>query len=394
MVHRLFAFCGVKRCQGQNVKKRAQHARTARPARTRTVFNINRILSQHQPQRRHRRRRSHWIDLPLSYYLEVRKQLNRLSSEFFYWGVNKRQNSKMKVPTAEGGYPYLELLPIELVRYVLSFADIPSLGALIQTGQNASAIEASSDYVWADLVRRRFRMETQRTAPKYHGGRSWKHAYRSMARCNRLFKSRYTSNRKVVFAKNDQRANPSEDPAVSLWVTVGHTENCETRFVRGDDNRFVELFLCLQNVSSSSGTVKVNVMDAALRLVGNNADNGVRLVQKEAPWRPKLRLSDESKTDKTSVEACDIRKGITLAPFQVAVVSVHFPCAGDMFETDILAKAVALDLPVRRLMKESGNGELSNVSALFLPESAIWNYYTELPGGCLTLTDRYRLVAT
>jgi hypothetical protein len=211
-----------------------------------------------------------------------------------------------------------------------------------------------------------------------------------------LFKSRYTSNRKVVFAKNDQRANSSEDPAVGIWVTVGHTENCETRCVRGDENRFVELFLCLQNVSSSCGTVKVNVMDATLRLVGSHADNGIRQVHREAPWRPKLRLCDESKANKTSREAFDLRSGITLAPFQIAVVSVHFPCAGDVFETDILAKAVALDVPVRRLKpnEESASRELSHVSALFLPESAVWNYYTELPGGCLALTDRYRLLAT
>ena len=131
------------------------------------------------------------------------------------------------------GYPYLELLPVELVRHVFSFADIPSLGAMIQTGQHTVAIEASSDFVWADLVRRRFRVETQRTAPKYHGGRSWKLAYRSMSRCNSL--------------------KPNE---------------------------------------------------------------------------------------------------------------------------------------------ESASRDLSHVSALFLPESAVWNYYTELPGGCLALTDRYRLLAT
>ena len=43
--------------------------------------------------------------------------------------------------------------------------------------------------------------------------------------------------------------------------------------------------------------------------------------------------------------------------------------------------------------KDKVNFKSIDVSiARFLEEDALWEYYTHLPGGCLSLTDRSRLV--
>jgi hypothetical protein len=323
-----------------------------------------------------------------------------------------------------------DMLPVEVNRIIFSFCDIPSLGNIAQTGSNALAQYASDDTTWAKLVERRFRIATKKSSPRLNGGHTWKHAYSSMSISDRIPKAgRYTSSQKIVFAKsrsNQRKGNGS----VSLWVLMGHTENCKTRTVRqcerarGESNneRYVELYLCMQNVKSGGGEVTVDVVEATLVLMGSSGscDPLVSRVCKTglSLW-PRLLFHDTMEavspklaSDVDPFNDCDISNGVKLRPFDVVVVSVHFPCASDIFETDFLARAVSLHVPVRKpgeMTKETCDATISvassstsarnsmalippHASAFFIPENVVWNYYMELPGGFLALVDRFQML--
>ena len=328
-----------------------------------------------------------------------------------------------------------DVLPVEVIRIVFCFCDVPSLGNIAQTGHNALSTFASDDITWAMLVERRFRIVTKKSSPRLNGGHSWKHAYYSMAISDRIPKAgRYTSSQKIVFAKgrsNQKKVNGS----ISLWVLIGHTENCKTRTVRqceraqdadhGSNERYVELYLCLQNVKSGGGEVTADILESTLVLMGNSESFDPlvsRVCKSDLFLRPKVLFHDTMEASPATKSAadypyCDISNGVTLRPFDVVVVSVHFPCATDIFETDFLARAVSLHVPVRKpgmtvnetsevtavaspsaTMQDTEVGARSamtlfppHASAFFIPENAVWNYYMELPGGFLTLVDRFQM---
>jgi hypothetical protein len=183
----------------------------------------------------------------------------------------------------------------------------------------------------------------------------------------------------------------------------------------GDDKRYVELYLCLQNVKSGGGDVVANVMDAALVLMGNSESYDPL---KYGSLRPKVLLHEtkESCSLKATGEsddhlAFDITDGVKIRPFDIVVISVHFPCSSEVYETDFLARAVSLHVPVRKSSDDGNESVLvsrdaaslvvtphaettmsSEASAYFIPEKDVWNYYDQLPGGCLTLVDRFCMV--
>jgi len=315
-----------------------------------------------------------------------------------------------------------DLLPVELIRIVFLFADIPSLGKIAQTGWNVLAQYARDDTTWARLVEKRFRILTKKSRPVLHGGHSWKQAYFSMNHSDRIPRSRYTGSQKVVFAKgrsNQRKTNGESSSPVSLWVLMGHTENCKTRTIRrcertrytpseeSNNERFVELYLCMQNVKSGSGDVTVDVLDATLALMGisGSYDPVISRVHKSgSSLQPRVLFHDTTPASDGSPFDRDMSGGITLRPFDIAVVSVHFPCASDVFETDFLARAISVHVPVRKPSKSakcsndavavassSERTHETQASAFFIPENDVWNYYTELPGNFLTLVDRFQM---
>jgi hypothetical protein len=181
----------------------------------------------------------------------------------------------------------------------------------------------------------------------------------------------------------------------------------------GDNKRYVELYLCLQNVKSSGGEVVANVMDAALVLMGNSESYDPL---KYGSLRPKVLLHETKETcslkatgDCDGTFAFDITNGVKIRPFDIVVISVHFPCSSDVYETDFLARAVSLHVPVRKSSEEETEGVVSPdaallletphatamssaASAYFIPEKDVWNYYDQLPGGCLTLVNRFCMI--
>lgn len=314
-----------------------------------------------------------------------------------------------------------DVLPDEVIHIVFLFADIPALGKIAETGKNMLSKLACNDDTWSNLVERRFRVSTKKSRPVLHGGRSWKQAFFSMSHSDRIPRGRYTGSQKAVFAKGrsiQRKPNNGASSPVRLWVLMGHTENCKTRTVRqsragaseesNNNERFVELYLCMQNIKSGAGDVTVDVLDATLALMGSTdgSDSLVSRVRKPgSSLQPKVLYHDTMSYPSADPFDYDVSSGIKLRPFQVAVISVHFPCASDIFETDFLSRAVSVHVPVRKPAAKKGEENTVaaavassstmtqevDASAYFLPEDDIWNHYMELPGNCLTLVDRFQM---
>jgi hypothetical protein len=122
---------------------------------------------------------------------------------------------------------------------------------------------------------------------------------------------------------------------------------------------------------------------------GNAYDPLTSQVQQNgSSLRPKVLFHD---TDGGLFDS-DLTNGIKLRPFDMAIVSVHFPCASDVFETDFLARALSVHVPVYSSGKTANDDNShTEASAFFIPESDVWNYYMELPGNFLTLVDRFHM---
>lgn len=293
-------------------------------------------------------------------------------------------------------------LPEELIRLVYSFADIPSLSALSRTSKSPLFQYTLDNTTWSNLVERRFRITTKTSRPKFHGGSTWKDAYRSLSCCNRIPRTRLTTKHKVVFAKRGGEGSENSQNPVSLWALIFHTDNCETRTrrnsLRAGNSRYVCLRLCIQN-TKSSGEFSVNVNDASIKIaaISEHCSHGA---VSTGSLRPRIVAFSGMTAHRDVSDITDSAGDLTLGPFAFAVVAVHFPCASDMvFETDFLCRAVSVHVPVnssnghsRCYNDESKEAGTSHASAFFLPENEVWNYYMQLPGGCLALTDRYRLM--
>ena len=129
------------------------------------------------------------------------------------------------------------------------------------------------------------------------------------------------------------------------------------------------------------------------------------------PWKPQIilkrRFADndiaqqQSTVDAEEWNAKCGEKDIILRPFEVVVLSVHISCPETfVYETDVLSSMAMIREPVAadgwpsiKDVDGSTAVKKKDISvARFLPEDEIWEYYCQLPGGCLSLTDRSRLV--
>lgn len=419
-----------------------------------------------------------------------------------------------------------DALPPEVLRSVLSYMDIASLGAVSATHRAAAdnfAALAADDVTWYGLLQRRFGIgRRHRRAPRgkqegvvlverssssslsslgagrgdaarrgrgrrpaAYGGATWKDAYRSLAATMRVPETRLTSGSGgharggggrggATFASPQTRGRvrggaktqTSVADFVGLWCMVHHAENCCTKTAahdagrrrrRGDpdidrrplpyrlDRRYIELKLCLQNTKSGFGRVAVPDV-AALRIVTPDEEEyfaawgwdkwdddyapTFQLV-KEGPWAPKVLLrrrpdddvadGERGRDDARTRPADDVRD-LVLRPFEVVVLSVHVACPeGHVYETDVLASAASLRLPVvaagwprdkdgdaaataagggarcrgaqRRALGRDVVRRRDVAVARFMSEDCVWDHFVQLPGGCLSLTDRSQLVS-
>lgn len=215
---------------------------------------------------------------------------------------------------------YLHLLPEDLLDLLVSFADIPSIGALCQTSrptQGSISHVASREKVWLRIASLRFNLFSMKTNDQLHhhkylsysrlyGGPTWKEAYRSMSLTCRMPKMGANFKKKHIFAKgrlstrvigdgeNSEFSSKSSLQEVkkhnmnflAAWLMINHTEDCRLRYfsnVRQQELRpfnseyefiqqdntgvvYIQLQLAIQNTKSACCTVHVNVGSATIQM--------------------------------------------------------------------------------------------------------------------------------
>ena len=381
-----------------------------------------------------------------------------------------------------------DILPEEVLRSILSYMDVPSIGAISATHKpqhkNLASL-ASDEDTWYMLTQRRFGIgcnhkrrtwrkkkknvvlvkrgsssslsseastgvgESRRRRPQTYGGATWKDAFRSLSLAMRIPETSLTSGSAVksggaVFASPsnrwwNKRSTVLNDPEpdlfkacnyLGIWCMLNHAENCQTKLCTNSANsrrrrvvslpyrqdmRYLELKLCLQNTKSGFGTICIPSIDM-IRMATLEEDDYFNAwgwdkcdydypltfnMVKHGPWAPKLLLHQCVDSDRTcDIEReLDVKDAIVLRPFEVVILSIHIACPFEMsYETDVLSTMSSIRVPVTSYGPLSSNHlgvqqhKHSVATARFLEEDALWEYYSQLPGGCLSLTDRSRLV--
>eukprot|EP00579_Thalassiosira_antarctica_P002209 CAMPEP_0201868872 /NCGR_PEP_ID=MMETSP0902-20130614/2593_1 /ASSEMBLY_ACC=CAM_ASM_000551 /TAXON_ID=420261 /ORGANISM="Thalassiosira antarctica, Strain CCMP982" /LENGTH=377 /DNA_ID=CAMNT_0048394273 /DNA_START=153 /DNA_END=1286 /DNA_ORIENTATION=- len=291
--------------------------------------------------------------------------------------------------------------------------------------------------------------------PTTYGGKDWKDAYRVLSSTMRIPETSITSGSTngAVFASpylRGRKGNNSNSVAdyFGVWCMVNHAENCRTKTVQVQmgrrrrrthrgiarepvslpyrlDRRYIELKLCLQNTKSGFGRVVIPDI-SAMRIPSldeeacfasygwdkwdDEYDSTFQLVE-AGPWAPRILLrrrfsdDDAAHLDAQEWNAKSGVKDLILRPFEVVVLSVHISCPESMvFETDALSSMSSIRIPIvadgwPSTIKQVNNTHgceatsKKDVSiARFVPEDSLWECYSQLPGGCLSLVDRSRLV--
>lgn len=423
-----------------------------------------------------------------------------LSTALAAEGSETENAARLSPDEVEAGAMSFDDLPAEVLRWILAYADIPSLAALSAThraaDENVAAL-AADDVTWYALVQRRFFIGCdirrisrrpkrdgvvivngggsssslssdgggaapgRKRRPATYGGANWKDAHRSLSSTMRIPETRITMGGSCkpggggVFASPSLHGRNAKDSVADFcgaWCMVNHAENCRTKTVTGQmerrgrrrsprdaarervvlpyrlDRRYIELKLCLQNTKSGFGRVVVPDV-SAIHVASldeedyfsswgwdkwdEEYDSTFRLIE-AGPWAPKIllrhRVSDDDavrRRDAVEAEAWNATRGakdVVLRPFEVVVLSVHVSCPSEFaYETDALSSMSSIRVPVvadgwPRAAERARDGGRRAVRgedvsiARFLNEDALWGYYCQLPGGCLSLTDRSRLV--
>ena len=296
--------------------------------------------------------------------------------------------------------------------------------------------------------------EKSKRRPKSYGGSSWKDAYRNLASTMRIPETSICGSHMsgcAIFASpilTGRRKINTLSNYLGIHVLVNHSENCRTKTVDGHsgrrrhrrrngevavrepipyraDKRYIELKLCLQNTTSGIGRVVIpdvsSICIASLDEEAyfeswgwdkwdNDYDSTFKLIT-VGPWAPRIILrrkftdselaQDQAAIDAEEWNAKSSERDIILRPFEVVVLSIHISCPESfVWETDALSSMSMIRVPVAAAdgwsSKNSDENEAAKKTyvstARFLVEDEIWDYYCQLPGGCLSLTDRSRLV--
>jgi hypothetical protein len=294
---------------------------------------------------------------------------------------------------------YLHALPDDLLDLIISFADIPSIGAICQTcrpNHGTLSYIASREKVWLGIANLRFNLFSTKSHDKLHhkylsnsrlyGGPTWKDAYRAMAVTCRMPKmgANFSSKKKYIFAKSRESTNIIEDgendpsttkPAtnqlahsvhcLAAWLMIHHTEDCRLRyfsnnsrqdlrswsndddFLQQDINTgfvYIQLQLAIQNTKSACCTIHVNVGSAAIRMytpMGSIMSRGIvqgGVLGPKVIHRRSHQLDRSETTSTTRNTTLDekCQKIVSLKPFEFAVVRINVPLPQGMQHTDRL----------------------------------------------------------
>jgi len=193
--------------------------------------------------------------------------------------------------------------------------------------------------------------------------------------------------------------------------------------------QYLDLWVCLQNPQSNGASIRVDILQSTIQLLSGIGElysepclqedyytscGEYRYIMPRLIYKSKQKSSTRASAVLNGSDDDDvIADGIFLKPMEYCVVSIPFACGQDVFETDALARAVAFQIPF--FLAENSLGESkeedmqmddrsclssrmmkllpspsAKATAWFISEGDIWEQYCELPGGCVTLSDRDR----
>jgi hypothetical protein len=196
---------------------------------------------------------------------------------------------------------------------------------------------------------------------------------------------------------SETRRTAASPPSVVDHPFLANTmmsSNTTPTFNSRHGRRYVEFNVCLQNVKSSAGPITVDLLSTTLEVAaGMGSHEAVQV--KGMPrmihhHRHQHTISDSIMLIDEDTHADDDGL-IILQPFDFCVVTMSFACLYDVFETDLLARALALRVAIvddDKSMPQTNQQQEHHcqhhqrqVSASFVPESDIWQCYMELTGG-------------
>lgn len=316
----------------------------------------------------------------------------------------------------DGFLGFYKYVSEDVIRLIHLYCDIPTLYGLSMTCQEGYNLTMRDDLIWRRLIQFRFGLNCN-----VYNGRNfgqmipWRERYRQWSICQRPPKSLFRQpNRMMVLEKigNNKKEiirhgkTHSSNYGVAIWVTLGHTDNCQTKSISSGrqeqrihrNKKCIELRIGLQIVKSSSAPILVDFRHVKICM----------LDERSKPYMVPVISSfdnsnyghyDSKKNHDTDVPKCLLHKyypkliqtttnyehdcelqSIDLKPFDFVVASVHVPTYVQ-FETDFLSRAVDIQIPV----KYCNDGPIKMIKSNFISESNIWKYYQELPGRCISL---------
>lgn len=277
---------------------------------------------------------------------------------------------------------YLQALPEDILEHLISFVDIPSIGALCQTCRashgNISDV-ASREKVWLRMADLRFQLLSSKrkngqgkkflSNPMLYGGPTWKDAYRTMALSCRMPSLNGmpggAKKRKHVFAKSCVSLVADDDQwqenkryfqasfprqhkgyfsdCLATWLMLNHTEDCNLRFTSsstmdmspydcesdhdlrpGNPVPYVELQLALQNTKSGFCDIHVRVCDIEIQMFLSPDQILTQRIIPRGHLCPKLVYRNKKYATKAfSKQPCE--DVISLKPFEFVILSVNLP---------------------------------------------------------------------
>ena len=276
--------------------------------------------------------------------------------------------------------PSLGDIPKDVSWLILKYLDVSSILSLSQVSpigrdsKHHNKLDllmrlCYSDDLWGYLVKRRFAIDATKPyqRPTSYGGSNWKNAYRLLARCHKMPRSRI-SQRKVVFAKSvgSNRRNDCNDRSsgVLCWVLVGHTDDCRLRrqaiIQESDDSippredKFIELHVCFQLISPSAIRVNLDFSASYVQLRGEPSGKGniillgskrPKVIHRSFGGKSQRRIADaHGAMREDEYDSCN--NILSIKTLEFVVVAINVVCPQDMvYETDFLSRAIALHIP-------------------------------------------------
>lgn len=258
--------------------------------------------------------------------------------------------------------PNLLSLPTEVLRLILFYADVRSLANLSETSQEFHAL-ATSDALWHDLTRRRFRLSRRSGPPRraqIAGSICWRTLYSNWHTQVRMPISRHSGPTFRAFA----RAATSH---AAVWFTVSSAEDCRLQ------NSVLRARVVVQNIGAGGhqGVVTLVGKKIAVNIGGVGLLRQVDDVKGGCQVHVRGAVVQALSTNRW-IQELDTQWRLGMDDFVVVPIDVRM-CGADA-EIDALERVTEVHVPILV------DGTESTVVAR-MSDKQIWDAYELLPGG-------------